>query len=78
MFKPAKYIASALLLLIISLIVFCAPAEKKPSEYAPEGLVAPSDLAVETNNESMELSWRTNRTEDMIIAGYNIYISKQP
>ncbi|MBD3218673.1 MAG: hypothetical protein GF310_10380 [candidate division Zixibacteria bacterium] len=78
MFKSAKFIASALLLLIISFIVFCAPAEKEPSEYAPEGLVAPSDLALETNNESMKLSWRTNRTEDMIISGYNIYISTQP
>lgn len=75
MFRLAKYVAPALLLLLLLTIIFCAPARKKP---VPEGIVAPSDLKVETGDRSMTLSWRTNRTEDMIISGYNIYISAEP
>jgi hypothetical protein len=65
----------ALILFLLLSIISCAPARKKP---VPEGLIAPSDLQVETGDKSMTLSWRTNRTEDMIISGYNIYISSIP
>lgn len=78
MYKFARIFSSIFTLFVIALLLACAAGKKKPSEYAPGGLVAPTDLKVEANSHSMDLSWKTNRTEDMIIAGYNIYISTQP
>lgn len=78
MYKLTRIFSSILTLFVIALLLACAAGRKKPSEYAPEGLIAPSDLKVEAYNHRMELSWKTNRTEGTIISGYNIYISTQP
>lgn len=63
---------------MILILLACAAAKKEPSPYAPEGLVIPSNLIVETSNHSMNMSWTTNRTPEMVISGYNIYISENP
>lgn len=74
MYKYARIFSSILILLVIAMLLACAAARKKPSEYA---IAAPTDLKVEAYDHHMDLSWKTNRTEDMIIAGYNIYISTE-
>lgn len=59
----------------ILILLACAGAQKKPLPF-PEGREAPSNLIVETANGTMDLSWTTNRTPDVAISGYNIYISR--
>ncbi len=65
------------LVLILALFIACAGAQKKEESPYERG-ATPTSLKVETGDGSMELSWVTNRMEDMLISGYNIYISRQP
>ncbi|MBD3383227.1 MAG: hypothetical protein GF404_13680 [candidate division Zixibacteria bacterium] len=75
MFKYVKYIV---LFSACVLLLSCAGAKKEVDKYPPESKVGPSELKVRSDNRTLFLSWRTNRTEDMLISGYNIYISTQP
>jgi len=76
-FKPNRNAIFILLILSVSIILSCAGAKKRPSEVIPEGLVAPSNLNGDPNDKKVDLKWDTNRGENMMISGYNIYISEK-
>jgi hypothetical protein len=77
-FKVKNDFLTIFFILIAVMIITCAPAKKDVSRYAPTGVVGPGNLNVEANSRSLDLIWDTNRGEDMLISGYNIYISPKP
>jgi hypothetical protein len=77
-FRENKIAVYILLILLLSIILSCAGAKRVPSDIPPEGLAAPSNLSADPNDQRVDLKWYTNRTGDMMISGYNIYISEVP
>jgi len=77
-FRTKNDLLLVLTVFIATVIISCAPREREPYRYAPEGVVAPDNLNVEVGDKTMDLIWDTNRAPDMMISGYNIYISKVP
>ena len=77
MSKIALHTFRILTVMAILILLACAGAKKKPIPF-PEGRQAPSNLIVETANGTMDLSWTTNRSPEVAISGYNIYISQSP
>jgi hypothetical protein len=59
-------------------LLACAPAKKEVEKYPSEDKVSPSELQVKSDDQTLYLNWRTNRTESTLISGYNIYISEVP
>jgi hypothetical protein len=68
-----------LLLLLVAVLISCGPKPATPpaSPVVPKPVqtyVAPTELTAQPFYKRINVAWKTNRAENTIISGYNIYL----
>jgi hypothetical protein len=67
----------ALALVVISCGPKPAPVIVPEAKPEPRGYPAPTELTARPFHQRVNLAWKTNRSENSVIMGYNIYIANE-
>ncbi|TFH65018.1 MAG: hypothetical protein E4G91_03930 [Candidatus Zixiibacteriota bacterium] len=64
--------------MLASVLISCGPKPATPPSYPAarpaQAYAAPTELTARPSNGRINIAWQTNRAENTIISGYNIYL----